>query len=69
MEGILEVLHGENRSHEGAIVAVGAGAEESDEDAEVELKRLLAAGVDVGLLDGGVQFGLETLAVSAVSNI
>ena len=57
--GGLEGGHSDNRGHEGAIVSVGAGAAEGREDGKVEVQRLLATGIDVGLLDGGEELGLE----------
>jgi len=65
LENFNEVTHGNDGSHERAIVAVGDSTAERDKDSEVEVDRGPAPGVDVGLLDSGVQFGLCHEASSA----
>lgn len=61
MEHGLELGHGNDTGHERAIVTVGAGTAEGDEDGEVEVHGLLAPGVDVGLLDGSEEGGVADL--------
>ena len=55
LEGRLEVRHGNDGGHEGSVITVGAGAAEGNEDGEIEMKRFFASGVDVAVLDGGIE--------------
>lgn len=57
-EGVLEGLHRDDAAHQGAVIAVGSGAAEGDEDGEVHLEGTLAPSFDLGLRDGCVVFGL-----------
>lgn len=57
-KGVLERLHGNDAAHQGAVIAIGAGAAEGDENGEVHLDGTHAPSFDFGLGDGGEVFGL-----------
>ena len=61
MEHGLELGHGNDTGHERAIVTVGASTTEGNKDGEIELDRLLAPGLNVGLLDGSEEGGVADL--------
>lgn len=58
VERVLEGLHGDDGTHQGAIITVGTGAAEGNEDGEVELEGVLAPSLNFGLLNGGEELGL-----------
>ena len=57
----MELSHAKDGAKDGAVIAIGVGGAEGNENAKVQVDGCFAPSGDFGLLNGGKQLGLGIL--------